>query len=460
MLRFISPTLTLPLTRATSTSTPSITLPTLESVVHYAREKGFVSAAADAHGGFRGGYTYLPLGTRLKANLVSAWWKAFVHSRRDMHPVDSPILTPPSVLAATGHLESFGDPVAACVACGKPVRADSPGACGACGKKHGVVEGGEVFNLLFETRAGAGEGREMLLRPETAQGMFTAVNEVVRAMRISRLPFGTACVGKAFRNEISPRDFLFRVREFEQGEIEWFAHKDDADQWFVHWVEAAETWLGGMLNHPDHLLRLVPHPGDDLAHYARATTDIEFKYPFGWGELWGVADRGSFDLDAHAAATSSKIPALLEDAVVIEPSLGFDRLVFAVLVDAMATTEDSRPGVLALAPSIAPIKATVLPLVAKDAELVAKAVALARGLGPIIGDVTLETSGSIGKRYRRADSLGVPVCITVDSDSLDAGSGTFTVRNRDTKEQKKLGVDDLIPYLMDALSPPASLPTS
>jgi glycyl-tRNA synthetase len=419
---------------------------------------------------------------QLKRNVQRLWWRRFVTEREDMVGMDAAIVTHPTIWKAAGHVDNFVDPLMECSACHTRVRPDkaieeatgtAPDSaltleqlglaaqranvtCPKCGLR--AFSAPRHFNLLCRTSFGQ-QGEEAFLRPETAQGIFVNFAAIVGTVRRA-LPFGVAQIGKAFRNEISPRNFLFRTREFDQMEIEFFCEPSEASTHFARWVSDYHAWLMAMGLRPDSL-RLVEYERSRLAHYAAATTDIEFHFPFGWGELMGIANRTDHDLRQHSAACGRELkfqdPRNPQRAPffphVIEPSIGLDRLVFALLCDAYheetyraANGESAQRLVLRLHPELAPVRFAVLPLVKNNEDLVSKARKLAHDLrlaaSPFEHVVEFDASGSIGKRYRRFDEIGTPFCVTVDHESLR--DDAVTVYERDTQQQVRLGVDELL----------------
>lgn len=446
--------------------------PSQDALVSLCKRRGFVFPSSEIYGGFQGALDYGPLGAALKKNLRDRWWRDFVARRPDVVPLDTSIMMNAQVWRAAGHVEHFTDPLTECATCRHRARADklveaklgdgvaydhsleglsaalrmNKVRCPSCG---GADTLGPVrnFNLLFNVRVGAVEDAtsSTYLRPETAQGMFVQFANVHRALR-RRLPFGIAQIGKAFRNELSPGNFLFRTREFEQAELEYFCEEADAPALYAHWVDACHTWLLALGVQPGSVRRRV-HERAELAHYAAATTDLEFKFAHGWGELWGIAHRGAHDLTQHSKVSGADLRCEGKGGArvmphVVEPALGVDRLVYALLSDAYAVEAVPRPAhdeeptrtVLRLHPALAPIKLSLLPLFKK-----AEFVALASRLHAAVlrrAPAELDVSGSIGRRYRRADEAGTPWCATVDHQSL--ADGTVTLRHRDTTAQHRI----------------------
>ena len=430
----------------------------LDAVVGLCKRRGFVFQSAEIYGGFRSTYDYGPLGVLLLRNVKDAWWRSMVQLRPDVVGLDSAILSPPAIWEASGHLESFTDPLVECRACDRRHREDQlvePDRCPDCGAVGSLSEP-RRFNLMFRTHAGPVEdaGAEVYLRPETAQGMFVNFAGVQRACRL-RPPFGIAQIGKSFRNEITPGNFIFRTREFEQMEMEFFVPPAEAPRWFEYWCTERLRWYSD-LGIPPHLLRLRAHGPDERSHYSTATSDVEFRYPWGWGELEGVANRTDYDLRRHAERSGERLE--YHDGAggdryvphVIEPAAGATRAMMAFLLAAYDTEEvrgETRV-VLRLHHRLAPYQVAVLPLSKKE-HLIGRAREILGGLMPH-WMVDFDVTQSIGRRYRRQDELGTPYCVTVDFETLD--DGAVTVRERDSMSQDRLGIDDLVGYLSERLA--------
>lgn len=446
---------------------------TMDKIVALCKGRGYVFAGSEIYGGLANTWDYGPLGVELKNNIKKLWWQKFVQESTHNVGLDSSILMNSEVWVASGHVGGFSDPLIDCRSCKSRFRAD-----------HLVEEAGKVnvdgwtqaqlknyidekgikclkcgahdfteirqFNLMFRTYQGVTEDSraEIYLRPETAQGIFVNFRNIARTTR-RKLPFGVGQIGKAFRNEITPGNFIFRTREFEQMELEFFCQPGTDLEWFAYWRKFCHEWLLAIGLCPENV-RLRDHAAEELSHYSNATTDIEYKFPFGWGELWGIADRTDFDLKAHMAKSGEDMRFVDPDTnekfvpYVIEPSLGVERLALALLADAyheeQLAPDDSRV-VLRLHPAIAPIKAAILPLSKKlgaDAEVLYRE--LARHFR-----VEYDEAGSIGKRYRRQDEVGTPFCITFDFASLE--DRAVTVRERDSMAQVRLPIDALVEYL-------------
>ncbi len=452
---------------------------TMEKVVALCKRRGFVFPGSDIYGGLANTWDYGPYGSLLKKNVKDFWWKRFVQEREDMVGLDAAILMNPKVWEASGHISSFSDPLLDCKECNERVRGDkiienALGVEAAVGKS--LVEVGKIikennlgcpncrkcnftearaFNLMFKTFQGVIEetASEVYLRPETAQGIFVNFKNVIQNCR-QRVPFGIAQIGKAFRNEITPGNFTFRTREFEQMEIEYFVHPDDMDEKFGEWKSECKKWYLELGIKEDNL-RFREHDEDELSHYSSMTYDIEYKFSFGWGELMGVANRGCFDLSQHEKFSGKSMeyldPQTNEKYIphVIEPSFGADRTVLTVLVDAYC--EDEVAGekriVMKFDPKIAPVQVAIFPLMKKEG-LTAKAREIFDKLKYEFL-VEYDESGAIGKRYRRQDEIGTPFCVTVDFDTLE--DDTVTVRDRDTTDQKRVKIEDLKSVLREGI---------
>jgi glycyl-tRNA synthetase len=422
----------------------------LDKVINLAKRRGFVFASAEIYGGFRSTYDYGPLGVNMLRNVKQAWWTAMVQNRNDIVGLDAAILGPPAVWAASGHLETFTDPLVDCLQCKERWREDKiNGVCPNCGSTSFTEA--RAFNLMFKTQAGPveGEGATAYLRPETAQGMFTNFNNVLATTR-KKPPFGIAQIGKSFRNEITPQNFVFRTREFEQMEMEYFVPPADAPQWHQYWIQQRYDWYIG-LGIPSDKLRLYEHKKEDLSHYSKGTTDVEFAFPWGFDELEGVANRGDYDLTQHSNASGVKLE-FFDQATnehytpyVIEPAAGATRAMMAFLL--AAYHEDEVEGevrtVLRLDWRLAPFQVAVLPL-SKKPELEGVSEGVLAALRPHFM-CDYDVTQSIGRRYRRQDEIGTPFCVTVDFDSLDDQS--VTVRDRDTTAQARVKIDDLLAEL-------------
>ena len=441
-------------TGAAASATPEL----FDKVVNLTKRRGFVYPSAEIYGGFRSTYDYGPIGVLLLRNVKDAWWRSMVQLRDDVVGLDASILSPPQVWEASGHLANFTDPLVDCTNCNNRFRLDKledPDQCPNCGARGSFTEPRE-FNLMFKTHAGPVQdaGAVAYLRPETAQGMFINFKNVIDTTRV-RPPFGIAQVGKSFRNEITPGQFVFRTREFEQMEMEFFVHPDEADQWYEYWCKERFQWY---LDHgmPADQLRLRPHDGDELSHYSSGTSDVEFLFPWGWDELEGIANRGNYDLTQHAEHSGEKLEWFDQAANerwvphVIEPAAGATRTAMAFLM--AAYDEEQVKGetrtVLRLHHRIAPYKVAVLPL-SKKAELSDPARALAKELRSSFMCDYDETQ-AIGRRYRRQDEIGTPYCVTYDFDSLV--DHAVTVRERDSMEQERVAIAEVGAYLRERMA--------
>jgi glycyl-tRNA synthetase len=422
----------------------------MEKVVNLCKRRGLVFPGSEIYGGLGASLDYGPLGVELKRNVKEAWWRAVVTGRADVVGLDCAVIMHPRVWETSGHVAGFTDPLVDCKKCKQRFRADQlPGpACPECG---GELTQPRQFNLMFKTYVGPVEDTAHVayLRPETAQGMFVNFKNVLETSRM-KLPFGIAQVGRSFRNEITPGNFLFRTREFEQMELEFFVRPGEDEDWYRHWHDERLRWYVE-LGINEERLRLRPHGSEELAHYAKACVDVEYHFPFGWSELEGIANRTDFDLKRHAEASGRDLTYFDEERrerffpYVIEPAAGVDRSVLAFLVDAF--DEDEVEGesriVLRLHPRLAPTKAAVFPLLRKDGqpERARKIYdALRRHLA-----VDYDQAGSIGRRYRRQDEVGTPFGITVDHDTMR--DGTVTLRDRDSTTQVRIPEDRLVDEL-------------
>ncbi|MDD5704030.1 MAG: glycine--tRNA ligase [Dehalococcoidales bacterium] len=428
---------------------------TMEKIVSLSRRRGFVFPSSEIYGGLSSCWDYGPLGVELKRNVKEAWWKDMVQSRDDMVGLDTSILMHPQVWVASGHIKNFSDPLVECKSCQKRWRADEleKQACPACG---GEITEPRQFNLMFKTFMGPveDESSTVYLRPETAQGMFVNFQNVVTTTR-KKLPFGIAQIGKSFRNEITTGNFIFRDREFEQMEIEYFVKPGTQDKWFEYWINERINWYQKLGMRKENL-KFRQHCKEELAHYALGCFDINFRFPMGWSELEGIASRGDYDLTQHENCSGKSLHYNDEEAkehylpYVIEPSAGVDRGVLAFLCDAYdEDVVDGEPRViLRLHPRIAPIKAAVLPLSKKEP--------LANLAREIFNDlrydwvVQYDDTQSIGRRYRRQDEIGTPFCITVDFQSLE--DNQVTVRERDTMMQIRIPIAEIKATLAAKLS--------
>ncbi|MBV9685180.1 MAG: glycine--tRNA ligase [Solirubrobacterales bacterium] len=439
---------------------------TMDKIVSLCKRRGFVFPSSEIYGGLGSSYDYGHYGVLLKNNIRAQWWRAMLQEREDIVALDSAIIQHPTTWRASGHLEGFTDPLVDCRTCKLRFRADKleDGHCGRKPSKHpgetpdcDLTEARD-FNLMFETTVGPvrEEGATVYLRPETAQGIFLNFKNYMQFAR-KKPPFGIAQVGKSFRNEITTGNFIFRTREFEQMEMEFFVPPDQAAEWHQHWLAERMRWWTGLGLRPDHL-RLRAHGADELSHYSSATSDVEYLFPIGWSELEGIANRGDYDLTQHAEFSGQKLEyvdtATGERYVphVIEPAAGADRGMLAFLVDAYDEDEieGERRTVLRLHPVLAPVKVAVLPLVRKDGQP-----ELAREVYLELRDrvqAEYDEGGAIGRRYRRQDEIGTPWAVTIDHQSLE--DRTVTLRDRDTLKQVRIAIGNLADALEERLREP------
>jgi glycyl-tRNA synthetase len=449
-------------------------LKSMEKIVNLCKNRGFVYAGSEIYGGLANAWDYGPLGVEFKNNIKRAWWKKFIQESPYNIGLDSAILMNPKVWVASGHVGGFSDPLMDCRGCKTRHRADKlieeasgedPAGwsfekmakfiaeksikCPLCGASDFTEI--RKFNLMFKTFQGVTEDAkaEIYLRPETAQGIFVNFLNLQRTSR-RKIPFGVGQIGKAFRNEITPGNFIFRTREFEQMELEFFCEPGTDLKWFAYWKDYCKDWLLGLGVNPENI-RLRDHKKEELSHYSAATTDIEYHFPFGWGELWGIADRTDFDLKQHSQLSGKTLEFFDQESgghyipYVIEPSLGTDRAALALLVDGYdeEEVEGETRAILHLHPALAPFKACVLPLSKKLAD---NALELYTRLKRDFM-VDYDDAGSIGKRYRRQDEIGTPLCVTFDFDSLQ--DGCVTVRDRDSMQQVRLRLDSVGAYIAE-----------
>jgi glycyl-tRNA synthetase len=469
----------------TEPASSSVDVVTMEKIVALCKRRGFIFPSSEIYGGVGSTYDFGHYGVLLKGNVKNEWWRAMVGRRDDIVALDSAILQHPRVWEASGHLAGFTDPLVDCKTCGQRFRADHLGElpCGRKPSKHpGETDECELteardFNLMFETTIGPVKesGSVAYLRPETAQGIFVNFKNVLQFSR-KKPPFGIAQVGKSFRNEITPGNFIFRTREFEQMEMEFFVPPAEAQKWFEHWLSERMSWYTALGLRPDHL-RLRAHDPDELSHYSSGTSDVEYLFPIGWSELEGIANRGDFDLKQHAEFSGEKLeyfdPQSGERYIphVIEPAAGADRATLAFLVDAYdeevvqsASAEDGSAEkvgkqqetrtVLRLHPRLAPVKVAVMPLVKKDGQP-----ELARKIHEDLRErmqTEYDEGGSIGKRYRRQDEIGTPWGVTVDHQSIE--DETVTLRDRDSLAQDRIKIEELAGELERRLAAPWQTP--
>jgi glycyl-tRNA synthetase len=452
----------------------------LDAIVNLSKRRGFVYPSSEIYGGLRAAWDYGPLGVELKNNIKRQWWRAMVQEREDIVGLDSSVILAPEVWEASGHVTNFVDPLTECQACHKRFRSDQlieayeekhghlpPGglddiACPNCGTRGAFTEP-RMFNGLLRTYLGATEDESGLayLRPETAQGIFINYRNVLQTSR-RKLPFGIGQIGKSFRNEITPGNFIFRTREFEQMEMEFFTRPGADEEWHEYWISERLAWYAG-LGVREENLRLYEHPKEKLSHYAKRTVDIEYRFDFigsEWGELEGIANRADYDLSTHADSSKQDMSYLDQESgdrfipFVIEPAAGVDRGALVFLLDAYA--EDEAPDakgrlekrtVLRLDPRLAPVKVAVLPL-SRNADLSPKARDIAARMRKR-WNTEFDDAGAIGRRYRRHDEIGTPYCVTIDFDSLE--DQAVTIRERDSMRQERIGIDALETYLTERL---------
>lgn len=423
----------------------------LEDIVSLCKRRGFIYQGSEVYGGLSGTWDYGPLGVQLKRNIMNLWWKTFVEDRDDMYGVDAAILMNQKVWQASGHVDTFTDPLVECSNCHGRFREDKIDTtkCPTCGTKDSFGPARQ-FNMMFKTNIGPVDDEKSIsyLRPETAQGIFTNFKNVVDSFSPD-LPFGIAQQGKAFRNEISPRDFVFRSREFEQMEIEFFVHPEKWEESFEQWIKDIEDFLM-QLGLPKEKIHNLEVPEEDRAHYSKRTIDVEFDFPHGRDELLGLAYRTDFDLKNIERDSGKKMEYRMKDGSeaftphVIEPSFGVERAIIAVLASAYTVDEvnGEQRAYLKLPQHLAPVRYAVSPLIKNKPELVEKAREVYASLKKKYGNVMWDDNGNIGKRYRRQDEIGTPECITIDFQTLE--DGTVTVRNRDTTEQERRNSRELV----------------
>ena len=427
----------------------------IDKLTSLCKRRGFIFQSSEIYGGLASTWDYGPLGVELKRNVKDSWWKAMVWERDDMVGLDAAILMHPDTWRASGHLENFTDPLVECSDCNKRFREDHIDSivCPECG---GKLSDPRLFHLMFKTHMGPVEEDASIVyfRPETAQGIFVNFSNVVTSTR-KKLPFGIAQIGKSFRNEITTGNFIFRTREFEMMEIEYFVMPGEDEAIHQQWMEDCMDWYN-VIGIKTENLRLRKHEDKELSHYAKATYDIEYNFPWGWGEIQGIANRTDFDLKAHMTMSGEKLTYFDEISgqhvvpYVIEPSLGVDRAVMTLLVDAYTEEETTTPSgknetrvLLKLDPSIAPVKVAVLPLSRNEklAPLAKSVYDEVRRSSLVGGNVQFDDAQSIGRRYRRQDEIGTPLCVTVDFDSLD--DDCVTIRERDSMKQKRVSITTL-----------------
>ena len=451
----------------------------METIVNLCKRRGFVLPNSEIYGGIRSTWDYGPLGVELKGNVKRAWWRWMVQLRDDVVGLDSAVILSPRVWEASGHVANFNDPLVECLNCHRRFRADDlPGHHLAADFDETVASGAKCpncgndkftdprdFNTMFKTHSGpvADEDNVVWLRPETAQGIFVDFKQVQSATR-KKVPFGIAQQGKSFRNEITPGNFIYRTREFEQMEMEFFCKPGTDEKWHQYWIEYRKDWFERYGIDPANM-RVREHASDELSHYSKRTVDIEYAFPFtDWGELEGIANRTDYDLNAHQKASGTDLSYFDEEhderyvPYVVEPAVGVDRSMLAFLIDAYreeeaptASGKTEKRTYLKLHRELAPLKAAVLPL-SRNEKLVPVAKEVAAALRPN-WMIDYDDAGSIGRRYRRQDEIGTPFCVTVDFDSLD--DKQVTVRERDTMSQDRLPIEELVDYLAERLRPEA-----
>ncbi len=423
----------------------------MEDIISLCKRRGFIYQGSEIYGGLAGTWDYGPLGVALKNNIKDLWWKKFVTNRDDMYGVDAAILMNQKVWQATGHVSGFSDPLTECKKCKKRFRADQLENQKKCPECSGELGEARQFNMMLKTHVGAIQDDTSIsyLRPETAQGMFVNYKNIIDSFH-PKLPFGMAQIGKAFRNEIAPRDFTFRAREFEQMEIEYLIRESDWKKSFEHFRSEMLDWIKEIGLKKEHVYE---HEIEEPAFYSKRTIDFEFEFPFGRNELYGLAYRTDYDLGRHSKESGVDLIYMDEETKekftphCIEPSFGLDRTLLAILCDAY--TEDDLGGekriYLKFAHNLAPVKIAVFPLLKNKPQLVEKAREVYKNLKKEFGNVSFDDNGNIGKRYRRQDEIGTPYCVTVDFDTLEKDN-TVTIRNRDNGEQERVKIEKLSDY--------------
>jgi glycyl-tRNA synthetase len=425
----------------------------MDKIVSLAKRRGFIFQSSEIYGGINSCYDYGPLGIELKKNIKELWWKSMVYNRDDIEGIDASILMHPRVWEASGHVSGFTDPLIDCKQCKTRFREDTidkAKPCPVCGNRDSFTDSRQ-FNLMFKTFMGPVEdsANVIYLRPETAQGIYVNFHNVKEASR-QKIPFGIAQIGKAFRNEITPGNFIFRTREFEQMEMQFFVNPNEDEKWFEYWKQERMKWFSELGINKEKL-RFHEHNKNELAHYAKAAFDIEYEFPFGWQEIEGIHNRTDFDLSKHQEY-SNKDLRYFDDSTkdrflpfIIETSIGCDRTLLTTMIDAYV--EEEERVVLKFSPVVAPIKAAVFPLVKKDG--------MPEYANKVLGDLKgqfktfFDESGSIGRRYRRQDEAGTPYCITVDNETFE--NDTVTIRSRDSMAQERISASSILAYLDDRL---------
>lgn len=428
---------------------------TLDTIISFCKRRGFVYQSGEIYGGLTGLYDFGPLGVLLKDNLITAWKQSLLKTESDIVFIDGAILGSSALWEASGHACNFNDPMVDCLSCKKRYRTDEISlkkGCPACGKSDWTES--RQFNMMFQTNVGAASDKASIayLRPETAQTIFVNFKNILSTNRL-KIPFGIGQVGKAFRNEITPKQFLFRVREFQQMELEWFCKEDQAQDYFDRWTKARYNFYPSIGINPERL-RIIAHGPEELAHYAKQCNDVEYQFPFGWKEVEGIAHRGTYDLTQHSTHSGKDLSVYDDETkqsyipTVIECSVGIDRLFLTLIFDAYDcdTIDGEARVVLRLKPKIAPIKAAILPLTKKLSTPARKIYDQLKKLGL---SIQFDETGSVGKRYRRQDEIGTPVCFTYDFESEK--DHCVTVRDRDTTTQKRIPIAQLDSYLITML---------
>jgi glycyl-tRNA synthetase len=434
----------------------------MEAVTSLAKRRGIAFQSSEIYGGLRSSWDYGPLGAELRRNIRAAWWRAMVQLRDDIVGLEAAIIMSPRVWEVSGHVAGFSDPLVECLTCHTRHREDhlegDPPACPNCGGT--TFTGSKPFNLMFQTNMGPVQSEDSIawLRPETAQGMMVDF-PLVQSVSRKKLPFGVAQIGKSFRNEITPGNFIFRTREFEQMEMEFFVKPGTDEEWWAYWCDQRLQWYVD-LGIRKEKLRLRPHEPDELAHYAKAASDVEYEFPFGWGEIEGIANRTDYDLRAHQEASGEDLTYFDQEKeerylpYVVEPAGGVDRTLLTLLVDGFREEEvptakggTEKRTLLALHKDLAPTKVAVLPL-SRNETLAPEARAVFDLVKPL-WMCDYDDAGSIGRRYRRQDEVGTPFCVTVDFDSLE--DRQVTVRDRDSMQQDRVAIDRLVEYLRERL---------
>ena len=423
---------------------------TLDAIVSLAKRRGFVFQGSEIYGGLRSVWDFGPLGIELKRTIKDVWWKHMIHQREDIEGIDSAILMHPSVWEASGHVSGFTDPLVECKTCHNRFREDQIEDIKICPEKgcEGKLTESKQFNLMFQTHMGPvqDKGSQIYLRPETAQGIFVNFENVMTSAR-KKIPFGIGQIGKSFRNEITPGNFIFRTREFEQMEMEFFCQPDSADEWFNYWIEFSHSWFE-LIGIKKSNLRKREHTTDERPHYAKAALDIEYNFPWGWGELETINNRSDHDLKSHSEKSGKDLSFFDEESkeryipYVIEPAMGADRTVLAVICDAYDEEDlgDEKRSLLRFKPIISPIQVAVLPL-SKNEKLAETSEKIYKSLKSEFR-AQFDNTQSIGKRYRRQDEIGTPICLTIDFDTVEKDQ-CVTLRHRDTMDQIRIKIEDI-----------------